>query len=181
MVENMDTVMVTDMVMGIKQNNYDTKKKWYVLYTSPRAEKQVLQRLLDENIESFLPLHLSPRRWSDRIKLVETPLFSSYIFVYTIHHRLFDLVRLPGISRVIYFEGKPAVIREREIKAIRQFLEIANGKAYKIELDDEVRVSVGALKNTVGKVIKIKKKYAVLLLNELGLQAQVRLDELVKG
>jgi len=57
---------------------------WYLLYTASRAEKQVEQRIKLEGVEVFLPMHLTPRKWSDRVKMVEVPLFSSYIFVRTI-------------------------------------------------------------------------------------------------
>ena len=108
------------------------------------------------------------------------PLFPSYLFVYAQQSLLYDLVRIPGIARIVYFEGEPAVVQPKEIKAIRQFLEYANGKACSVELDDEVQVAVGPLKDTGGKVIKLGKKYVVLLLNQLGLQVQVALDTVVK-
>ena len=50
------------------------KQNWYVLYTAPRAEKQVKQRLDAQGIKSWLPLHKTPRVWSDRVKIVEIPL-----------------------------------------------------------------------------------------------------------
>lgn len=150
------------------------------MYTSPRAEKQVQQRLEEQGVEVFLPLHLSPRKWSDRVKMVEMPLFSSYLFVYTTRAALYDLVRVHGVARIIYFEGQPAVVRPQEIKAIRQFLEYANGRACRIELDDEVKIAVGPMKDAGGKIIKIGKKYIVLLLDKLGLQVQVSLDAVVK-
>jgi transcription antitermination factor NusG len=155
-------------------------KAWYVAYTTPRAEKQVQQRLEELGVEVFLPLHLSPRKWSDRVKMVEMPLFSSYLFVNTTRAVLYDLTRVHGVARIVYFEGQPAVVRPQEIKAIRQFLAYANGKACQLELDDEVRVAVGPMKDTGGKVIKIGKKYVVLLLDKLGLQVQVALDAVVK-
>lgn len=55
--------------------------KWYVLYTAPRAEKQVENRIRGMGVICWLPLRKSPRAWSDRVKIVEMPLFPSYIFV----------------------------------------------------------------------------------------------------
>ncbi len=153
---------------------------WYVVYTAPRAEKQVQQRLTEQGVEVFLPIHLFPRKWSDRIKMVEMPLFPSYLFVMTRKSDLYELVRIPGLARIVYFEGEPAVVRPQEIRAIRQFLECASGKACRLELDDEVRVAIGPMKDAGGKVIKIGKKYVVLLLDKLGLQVQVALDAVVK-
>lgn len=161
-------------------HSVDKRKAWYVIYTAPKAEKQVQQRLIEQGVEVFLPLHLAPRRWSDRVKMVEMPLFPSYIFVYTQQAMLYDLVRITGIARVIYFEGQAAEVRPQEIKVIRQFLEYANGRGTSIELDDEVQIAIGAMKEKTGKVIKVGKKFAVLVLDQLGLQVQVELDQLVK-
>ena len=59
---------------------------WYVLYTAARAEKQVAARIEAEGVEkggveAYLPLHRRRKKWSDRIKVVEEPLFRSYVFV----------------------------------------------------------------------------------------------------
>ena len=56
------------------------KTSWYVLYTAPRAEKQVRDRINALGVECWLPLHRAPRVWSDRVKIVELPLFNSYLF-----------------------------------------------------------------------------------------------------
>jgi transcription antitermination factor NusG len=171
------------MLMGEITKDIKTVEQshaWYVVYTAPKAEKQVEQRLINQGFEVFLPLHLTPRKWSDRIKMVEMPLFPSYLFVLTRKSDLYDLVRVPGLARIVYFEGEPAVVRPQEIRAIRQFLECANGKSCSLELDDEVKVAVGPMKDAGGRVIKIGKKYAVLLLDKLGLQVQVALDAVVK-
>jgi transcription antitermination factor NusG len=116
--------------------------KWYVLYTAPRAEKQVEQRLKKEGITTFLPLHLSPRRWSDRIKLIEVPLFSSYIFIYTAELLLHRAITVQGVSHVVYYDGKPAVVRESEITAIQQFLEQAWAKELNYQPDEKVLIAV---------------------------------------
>ena len=55
--------------------------KWYAIYTNPRAEKLVHLRLEETGVEAFLPLQKTYRQWSDRKKLVEKPLLSSYVFV----------------------------------------------------------------------------------------------------
>ncbi len=165
---------------AINKDLGEQKLAWYVIYTAPKAEKQVQKRLQEAGEEVFLPIHLAPRKWSDRIKLVEMPLFPSYLFVRARQERLYDLIRIPGVARIVYFDGQPAEVRQQEIKAIQQFLEYANGKICQIALDDEVRVAVGPLKDTGGKVIKIGKQYVVLLLEKLGLQVQVALDQIVK-
>ena len=106
------------MAVGNKQN-------WYVLDTAPRAEKQVKQRLDAQGVKSWLPLHKTPRVWSDRVKIVEIPLFSSYIFVYCREDELRGLLTIYGAVRIVYYNQKPAIVRQKEIDAIEQFLEQA--------------------------------------------------------
>ncbi|MDH6342427.1 transcription antitermination factor NusG [Parabacteroides sp. PFB2-12] len=151
------------------------KEKWYVLYTAPRAEKQVCERLKEQEVECWLPLHRSPRVWSDRVKLVDIPLFPSYLFVRTNEHHIHTLLRQQGVSRVIYYNGKPATIRQKEIDAIEEFLEQAS--EHPLLPGDEVEILCGAMKNVSGKVKKIKKKYLLLYLEPLGATVCVKLND----
>ena len=56
-------------------------KKWLAVYTRPRWEKKVDQLLKEKGTESYCPLNKVRRKWSDRVKLIEEPLFKSYVFV----------------------------------------------------------------------------------------------------
>lgn len=156
------------------------KMKWFLLYISPKAEKKVATRLQLEGINVYLPLHLSPRKWSDRIKLVEMPLFPGYLFVQTEREGLYKAVMVPGVARIVYFEGAPVEVRDSEIKAIQQFVEHAAGKECFYELGEEVKIAFGPMEGRIGKIKKIKGKYIVLVLNHLGLTARVNLDQLTK-
>lgn len=148
---------------------------WYVLYTSPRAEKQVKDRIAIQGIEVWLPLHRAPRVWSDRVKIVEVPLFNSYIFVKCKEHELRDLLKIYGVARIVYYNGKPAIIRQKEIDAIKEFLEQASNRT--LLVGDEVEILSGALKSKSGKVTKIKKNYLVLYLEQMGATVSVDLTE----
>src|SRR5450759_1963923 len=85
--------------MKIKNNS--SEEKWYALYTRPRAEKLVYQRLVEEGIETFLPLQKTYRMWNDRKKLVEKPLRSSYIFVKTNKKNFRRVYKVNGIVKFI--------------------------------------------------------------------------------
>lgn len=132
------------------------KPNWYVLYTAPRAEKQVNDRLKAKGTEIWLPLHRSPRVWSDRIKIVEVPLFNSYIFVRCREFELRDLLSVYGVIRIVYYNGKPALVKEKEIEAIKEFLEQATN--YPLCVGEEVEILTGSFKNVSGKVKKDKEK-----------------------
>jgi transcription antitermination factor NusG len=153
---------------------------WYVLYTASRAEKQVEQRLRADGIETFLPLHLSPRKWSDRVKLVEVPLFSSYIFVKTTDEVLRTLLRMTGIARIVYYNGSPAIIKQKEIESIQLFVESACGKECSFGLEDEVLVACGPLKDISGKIKKIANDYVVLHIEQMGISLSINLNQIIK-
>ena len=142
------------------------KTNWYALYTKPRAEKKVDERLQAMGITSYLPLHRMPCIWSDRVKLVDKPLFHSYIFVQCSEPELFSCLHIYGVMRIVFYSGRPAVIRRKEIDAIRSFLEQAANR--ELCVGEEVEILSGALKRVSGKIQKIKKKYLLLSIEQIG-------------
>lgn len=150
--------------MGNKKNVMTSN--WYVLYTAPRAEKMVEKRLQSNGITTYLPLHKSKRKWSDRVKVLNVPLFNSYIFVYCSEYELRGTILIPGVVRIIYYLEKPAIIRENEISAIKNFLKISEGNRIIIE-GDEVEIICGPMKKIYGEVIQISERYSVLYIEEL--------------
>jgi len=153
---------------------------WYILYTAARAEKQVEQRIKADGIETYLPLYLSPRKWSDRVKLVEVPLFSSYLFVKTTDEILRTVIRTTGVSRIVYYNGSPAIIKQKEIDSIKEFVEKAQGKECTFGLEDEVLVACGPLKDISGKIKKIANDYVVLHIEQMGISVSINLKQIIK-
>lgn len=100
----------------------DTDLHWVTFYTKPRAEKQVNALLLRQGFEPYLPLQRQLRKWHDRKKWVETPLFSSYIFVRIKFNQLYSVLEQPGITRYVRFGDEIAELTEKEIFAIRRLL-----------------------------------------------------------
>jgi transcription antitermination factor NusG len=139
--------------------------KWYAVYTNPRAEKRVNEKLKRAGIETYLPLHRTPRAWSDRVKLVDMPLFTSYVFVKCEEKFITQLYNFQGIARVLYNNGKPAVIRQIEIDAIKKFLELAIDKP--LCNGDEVEILAGSLKKICGVVTRMSKRYIYLRIAHL--------------
>lgn len=153
------------------------KPEWFVLYTAPRSEKKVYERLQAQGIDAYLPLHAAPRVWSDRVKIVEMPLFSSYVFVYVPEFKLRDLLLVYGVVKIVYYNGAPAKVRESEIKAIKEFVEKSKEKMVSFDLDEEVMVAVGPFKDTSGKIVKVGKEYLILHIEQLGMTAAVKLSK----
>lgn len=156
--------------------------QWYILYTAPRAEKVAEKRLLEEDIEVYLPLYLSKRKWSDRVKIVELPLFNSYIFVHCSEVKLRTLVTVPGVVRVVFYLGKPAVVKDFEIDAIKEFVGIAESCSI-ISEGDVVNILGGPFEKASGKVLRLNNKIVTLSIDTLGtvcMQLEVELDKVEK-
>jgi transcriptional antiterminator RfaH len=142
------------------------EEKWYAIYTKPRAEKQVNQRLIEEGVETFLPLQKTYRVWSDRKKLVEKPLLPSYLFVKIKAKNIHHIYRVQGIVKFVSFEGKPVSIPKKQIDTLRL---LVNSDA-DIEVTsenfsqgDNVEVISGSLVGLRGELIRIGKKNRVVI------------------
>jgi transcription antitermination factor NusG len=154
--------------------------KWYAIYTRPRWEKKVTTLLVENGIESYCPLNKVRRKWSDRIKLVEEPLFKSYVFV-KISDEVRTRVRMTnGVVNFVYWNGKPAIVKDKEIQTIRCFLdEYENVTAIKMELapEDRVRVLSGPMMDHEGKVIELRNKSVKVSIDSLGYLLIAHIDK----
>jgi transcription antitermination factor NusG len=153
-------------VITTSQLRKQTDPKWYAIYTNPRAEKQVRDRLLEAGVEVFLPLQKTFRIWSDRKKLVERPLLSSYVFVKVIPLEYPRVYQTSGVVRFITFEGQPASIPENQIDNLRLLInsdteiEISSEK---FEQGDNVEVIRGSLVGLTGELVTIGSHSRVII------------------
>src|SRR5881275_1384437 len=97
--------------------------RWYAIYTRPRWEKKVNTLLSEKKVESYCPLNKVRRRWSDRMKTIEEPLFKSYVFVRVSDAARTEVRMTDGVINFVYWNGKPAVIKDKEISIIKRFLD----------------------------------------------------------
>jgi transcription antitermination factor NusG len=92
---------------------------WFAIYTKSRSEIKVFKRLNDSGYESFLPLITEIRQWSDRKKIIKSPLIKSYIFVKIKKKDLFAIYNIPGVVTVLKHLGEPAIVTEVEINNLK--------------------------------------------------------------
>lgn len=149
------------------------EKKWLVIYTKPRWEKKVDNLLTRKAIESWCPLNKVERQWSDRKKIIEEPLFKSYVFVNILDEERTEVLRTDGVLNFVYYLGKPAIINNTEISLIKQYLAEVEAKISVISIDGfkekmKVKVSHGVFMNNTGQVVKANKKKAFVELQSLG-------------
>lgn len=147
---------------------------WHALYTRPRHEKQVYEELVARQIESFLPTYKVRRRWSDRYKIVEEPLFKNYLFVNIEQTRYMQILRPYGAVSIVMFDGRPAVIPDAEIDAIRLLVtsELPYNPHPYMKVGRRVRVKEGPLAGCEGILLR-KKSLSRLVLSIHLLQRSV--------
>lgn len=146
-------------------------RSWKVLYSKPRWEKKVDLLLKQKGIESYCPMVKKERQWADRKKIVEMPLFNSYLFV-KVNPKEELLVRQTlGVVNFVYFLGKPAVIRENEIIDIKHYLQLFQDieiiNVREISLGDRAKIKAGVFNNHVGEIVQIHGKNVLMLLENL--------------
>ncbi len=143
--------------------------RWYAAYTSPRHEKWVAGQMNDHCIESFLPTYKSVRRWKDRRKELELPLFPSYVFVRIALKNRLEVLRLPGVVQFVTFQGKPAALPESDIEALRNGREANAALAPHPYLTTgrRVRVRNGAMAGVEGILTRRKDSFRVVIAIEL--------------
>lgn len=158
----------------------DTDKRWLAIYTKPRWEKKVFRLLTESGIDAYCPLNKVRRKWSDRIKLVEEPLFKSYVFV-KINKQQEDGVKLvSGVLNFVYWLGKPAVINPKDIERIKRFLkEYSDVEALAMQqLTPNTRVIItsGVLMDKEARIISTDKKRVELEIESMGYKLVAYVD-----
>ena len=140
--------------------------KWYAVYTRPRFEKLVCQRLLEQGIEAYLPMIKTMRQWSDRKKMVEIPLFSSYVFVHINRKHYDQVLQTFGAVKYIIFEGKAASIPAEQINNLKIIVDSNENVETTWETrkkGDRVIISAGSLKGLKGELITDGTRKKVLV------------------
>ena len=151
---------------------------WYVLYTKPRNEKKVARRLLEAGYIVYCPLQKVRRQWSDRNKVVEEPLFKSYLFIQIEDNRRDEVFTFPGTVRYLFWLRKPAVVRPVEIEAIQKWLGHYDHDSLEVEditPGTLVRITSGQFMNEEAILLDQSRNKAVVQLKELGIQLSLDL------
>lgn len=150
----------------------ETGKRWYALYTKPRWEKKIDSILVRKGIECWCPLQKVERQWSDRKKIIEEPLFKSYIFVRIADTDRTKVLMTDGVLNFVFYVGKPAIIRDEEVDIIKKYLaekqaSISIQSLNSLDEDTRIKVNHGIFMDTTGTVVKGGKKKVFVKLESL--------------
>jgi transcription antitermination factor NusG len=160
------------------------ESNWFAVYTASRHEKRVAQHLTQREIEYYLPLYRSARKWSDGSKVtLELPLFPGYLFVHIKRSDRVRVLNVPGALAVVGGSGRePVPLPEGTIDALRAGLQLRAAEPYPLlTVGQRARIRSGALAGMEGVVVRKKNGFRVVLTLEHIMQSiavEVAADDL---
>ena len=147
--------------MEIKKNT----PQWFAVYTAPRAEKKVRERFQQSGIEHYLPVQMVTRKWHDRLKKVEQPVLTGYIFVRILPEEASKVLMTYGAIAFVREQSRPAIIPDSQIERLRQMVEISEEEIEFTPADLDpgtpVRIVRGELVGLIGEMVEVKGKFKV--------------------
>lgn len=157
-----------------------TSETWFVIYTKSRQEKVLASQLLDAGYEVYLPLLKKVSQWSDRKKLIEVPLFNSYVFIKGMSDKG-SLKDFNSFVTFLTFNGKPAVVWQHEIDTLKAILKHGYDITEASDLKDlhtgsKVMVIAGPLKGLSGDLVSIDQDdWFLINFENIGNSLQVKI------
>jgi transcription antitermination factor NusG len=139
---------------------------WFALYTTSRHEKRVAEHLERRDVEHFLPLYRSKRKWKDGSRVtLDLPLFSGYLFVRICRNERGRVLDVPGaIALVMGTGGEPAALPDGTIQALRSGLKDREAEPHPLlTAGERARVRSGAFAGLEGIVVRQKNVCRVVL------------------
>jgi transcriptional antiterminator RfaH len=141
-------------------------KNWFVLFTKPRNELKVLERLTAIGIEAYTPCKIEVRQWSDRKKKTRVPLLPSMVLVRLQERQVNQVFEVPGVVRYLFEHGKRAMVSNQEVLAMQCYLENTYQTTPKeLEVGDTVKVP---LLEQEAILLSVKGKKCLAQLQKLG-------------
>jgi len=138
---------------------------WYALQVRTRYERVVAEYLSGLGYEWFLPLCRDRKRWSDRVKQVELPLFPGYLFCrFDVQSRL-PILKTPGVVQIVGYNRQPVPVDESEIAAIQTLVSsgVPNQPCSFVEIGDRVQIESGPLRGLEGILVESRGRHKLVL------------------
>ena len=155
------------------------EQSWFAAYTCANHEKRVVEHFEARAVEHFLPLYASVRRWKDRRVQLDLPLFPGYVFVRIVLSARLRVLEVPGVVRLVGFNGQPYPLSDGEIESLRKG--IMNGSRIEphpyLSVGSRVRIKSGPLAGVEGNLVRKKNTFRVVLsLDLIARSAAVEVD-----
>jgi transcription antitermination factor NusG len=144
-------------------------ESWHVIYTKPRAEKKVEERLNNIGIKAYCPVKQEIKQWSDRKKKILVPVLPSMVLVNIDEKERNNVFDIPGVVRYMFWLGKHAVVKEDEIDSLKNLLNqnnIVSQETMALKVGE--KIDVPGFENQSGIIKKISPNKIWVVLKELG-------------
>jgi transcription antitermination factor NusG len=138
---------------------------WYAVRVRSNAEKLVHAALVGKQYESFLPTYRTRRRWSDRIKELDAPLFPGYAFCRFDATKRLPILTTPGVVSIISSSRGPIEVDPRELASVRSMVlsGVLLGPWPFLREGQFVSVERGPLAGVEGFVVSVKNQYRLVV------------------
>jgi transcription antitermination factor NusG len=153
----------TGVSMYLEERRDSMPYPWFALRVKSRSEKIVATIARNKGFEEFLPLYQSRRRWSDRFKSVELPLFPGYVFCRLNPEFRLPLLTIPGVLSFVGIGRVPVPIEDTEIAAIQTAIGaglLAEPYPF-LEVGQRVRLAEGPLAGLEGLLVEVRKQQRI--------------------
>ena len=161
--------------------NNEFNASWYVVYTKPRWEKKVAESLKKKGVMQYCPLNRAQKQWHDRKKIVDEPLFTSYVFVRITKDQHSRIKEMAGIVNFVHWLGKPAIVKDEEIDAIRSFLneyKTVSVEKTSVNINDVVKITQGPLIHREGRIVQVNNNSVKVELPSIGYSLIAQVNKL---
>ena len=153
------------MPRSVEESYDDSLSAWFALRVKSRFEKLVASMAHNKGFEEFLPLYKSCRRWSDRCKSVELPLFPGYVFCRLDPENRLSLLTIPGVLHFVGIGKIPVAIDQSEIDAIQAAIRSGLGTEPWpfLAVGQRVRLEIGPLAGLEGFLVRVRKEHRLVV------------------
>jgi len=153
----------------------EISKNWFVIYTKPRQELKVLERLTDLGIEAYTPTKIEVRKWSDRKKKVTVCLLPSMVLVCLGEKEVSKVFEVPGVRRYLFVHGERARVTNDEVLAMKHYIENTYQLLNKKDHLVGSKIKIPSL-NQEAEIISVKGKRCIAQLELLGATVSFQLN-----
>lgn len=153
---------------------------WFVLHTKPKQELKTAAKLEAAGYTIFCPTTVELRQWSDRKKKVTVPLLPSMILICIPENLRSEVFRIPGVTRYLFWLGKPATVSETEMAKFQHLLQQPHDGIIvnTLKVGDPVNINNLGTHPKTGIIKQFSENQCWVELKELGCVIKLKINEL---
>jgi len=142
---------------------------WIAVYVAPHCERTVSRSLAEKGYSEFCPVFLQRKKWSDRTKILERPLFPRYVFCRMESMGCGLIVTTPGVVKILGHNGVPSFIPDDQISALKRIhhLRFPVAPLPLLDVGKQIVVKSGPLEGVRGHILRISNNTTLVISIEI--------------